>query len=103
MIRRPTRTTRTYTLLPYTALVRSRLGADGRQFRANLRWREFRTGRHRLRLDQLSAGRARLARASGVDRRIARTRLGQLRAARSDRRAALGAWQHRGEIGRAHV
>ncbi len=59
--------------------------------RAALRRRAAGRARRRRRLDQLPARRARLARASRAQRGIAARRLGQLRPARPDRGAALGA------------
>ena len=57
---------------------------------------QLRRARRRRRDDQLPPRRARLSRASRVERRVAAERLGQLRPARSDRGAALGEAEHRG-------
>ena len=51
---------------------------------------------HRRGDGQLPAGRLRLPRASGTDEGVAASRVRQLRAARSERRAAVGAAEHRG-------
>ena len=72
---------------------RRALGRRGQ--RCVVRRRQARGARHRGRLHQLSPGRARLSRASAVERGVAQPRLRQLRAARPDRGAALGQSQHR--------
>ena len=63
--------------------------------RADLRRQAAGRARRDRRVDQLSARRARLARASRAERGIAAARFGQLRPARPDRGAALGARQYR--------
>src|SRR3546814_3272018 len=102
MIRRPPRSTRTYTLFPYTTLFRSRLRGDARmevQGLAARCWLRRYPGRRDLReVDGIDAGHAGGA-ASAV-------RAGQLR----DRAVAGGDVEHAPpaaerseEIGRAHV
>ena len=67
----------------------------GREQGGALRRTHLADARHRRRVDQLSAGRAGLACASGTKHGIAARHLRQLRPARSDRGAALGQAQHR--------